>query len=107
LSIQSEPEQNSAFRRYIYRMALRTSRTNKLSYIEETPKHRMKLRNVARASVRKKIQSAQAKGLFITYTRGSQIVREYPNGEILVIGHLNTQPIKVERGGKYTLPARA
>lgn len=88
-------------------MAVVRSKTSRLYYIEETPKHRNELRRVARASVRKKLKSAKKSGLFITYARGSEIVREYPDGKIEVVGKLNSEPIKVEQGEKFTLQVGA
>lgn len=88
-------------------MTIRKSKTERLNYIEETPKHRSKLRQVAITSVRNKIQSAMDHGLFITYSNGSQIVREYPDGKIEVVGQLNSQPKKVEQGSKFTLSTGA
>ena len=84
-------------------MAHKKSKTSRLSYIEETPKHHKKLEEVARASVRESIASAKEAGLYITYARGTEIVREYPDGKIEVIGNLKYEPLKVEPGKKLTL----
>lgn len=81
----------------------RSKKTNQLSYIEETPKHHPRLVNVIAKGVRTRIQSSKDAGLYITYSRGSEIVREYPNGEIRIIGHIDNAPLLVEEDARATL----
>ena len=85
-------------------MAQNKSKTSRLSYIEETPKHYRKLEQVAMKGVSKGIATSKKAGLYITYARGRNIVREYPDGRIETIGRLENKPIKVEQGSKVTLP---
>ena len=74
-----------------------------MSYIEETPKHHHLLVDAAIQGVLNGIESAKKEGLYITYARGSQIVREYPNGEIKVIGHLDATSKTLPQNAKLTL----
>lgn len=81
----------------------RKKRINTLSYIEETPKHHGELVKVARKSVRQSIQAAKNAGLYITYAKNSEIVREYPDGRLEVIGVIDGRPTKVEPGSRIEL----
>lgn len=80
------------------------SRTKTLTYIEETPKHHDELVRVARQGVRESIAESKSAGLYITYAKGSDIVREYPDGSLEVIGTLDESPSTVAPGTKITLP---
>lgn len=87
---------------YIYNMS-RSDRTKTLSYIEETPKHHDELVKVAVRGVRKGIASAKEAGLYITYAKGTEIVREHPDGRIEVIGRLENTPVTIDQDAKLTL----
>lgn len=87
---------------YIYIMS-KSARRKTLSYIEETPKHHGQLVKVVVRGVRKGIASAKEAGHYITYARGSEIVREFPNGRIEVIGRLNNTPVTIDQDAKLTL----
>lgn len=80
-----------------------TKRANRLSYIEETPKHFPKLRRVVKRGVKVSIERSQGRGLYITYKRGNEIIREFPDGCIEVIGLLDSQPRRVKVGSKSHL----
>jgi hypothetical protein len=88
--------------RYIYIMASK-KRVNTLTYIEETPKHHGKLVRVARKSVKESIEASKEAGLYITYAKGSSIVREYPDGRIETIGVIEGEPTTVKQGVKLQL----
>ena len=88
---------------YIYNMA-RKNRVDTLSYIEETPKHHQKLISVARKGVKQSITAAKDAGLYITYAKGSKIVREYPDGRIEIIGIIKEEPTIVKQGSRIELP---
>lgn len=79
------------------------SRKLTLTYIEETPKHHKRLVTVAARGVKNGIASAKKAGFYITYARGSEIVREHPNGRVEVIGKLDHAPLKVEKDARFTL----
>ena len=78
-------------------------RTKTLTYIEETPKHHDELVKVARQGVKESIAESKSAGLYITYAKGTNIVREYPDGSIEVIGSIDESPTTVEPGTKITL----
>ncbi|MEM8894844.1 MAG: hypothetical protein AAGC88_09720 [Bacteroidota bacterium] len=79
-------------------------KTKTLTYIEETPKHHNELVKVARRGVKESIQEAKDAGLYITYVKGSEIVREYPDGRLETIGAITEPPTIVEPGTQITLP---
>lgn len=80
-----------------------TKRANRLSYIEETPKHYGKLKSIVKRGVKVSIAKSRNQGLYITYKKGNEIIREYPDGHITVIGIVNSKPQKVKIGSKSTL----
>lgn len=80
-----------------------TQRAKRLSYIEETPKHYGKLKSIVKEGVKTSIAKSRDQGLYITYKRGNEIIREYPDGRIEVIDHLFFHPRKVKIGTKCTL----
>lgn len=60
-------------------------RTEYLSYIEDTVKHRPKLIKLAQEASRKAIKEAKAHDVAITYFDGKSIIREQPDGSKEVI----------------------
>ena len=56
-----------------------------LSYIEETKKHRKKLKDIVARATRSAGKKAISNNNFITYLDGTRIVREYPDGRKVVI----------------------
>ena len=78
-------------------------RVNTLTYIEDTPKHHVKLERVAKKSVKESIEESKEKGLYITYAKGSSIVREYPDGRIEIIGKIEGKPTAVKQGERHQL----
>jgi len=81
----------------------RERRVHTLSYIEETPKHHDQLVRVARKSVKDSIKASKEAGLYITYAKGSAIVREYPDGRIEQIGEIHERPKTVAQGDRIEL----
>ena len=78
-------------------------RTAYLSYIEETRKHYTILQKVASKATAKAIRLAKSKNLFITYQLGNSIVREYKNGDKVIIGVITEPFIEVEIEKKILL----
>lgn len=79
------------------------SRTNYLTYIEETPKHRGKLVKAAQVATSKAIREAKSKNLSITYAEGENIIREDAEGNRNIIGSIEQPRKKVRIGEKSTL----
>jgi hypothetical protein len=79
------------------------SKTEYLSYIEETPKHRGKLVKAAKAATSKAIREAKSRELDITYTENGNIIREDASGNKEVIGKIDKPRRKVRIGEKATL----
>jgi hypothetical protein len=83
---------------------MRKSRTNYLSYIEETPKQLHKLQEVAKAAAKAAIRRAKGKRLAVTYVEDGWIVREEYDGRTIRLKKLNAIPIKVTAGERFLLP---
>ncbi len=80
-----------------------TIKTKRLSYIEDTIKHRSILINTVKTAARKAIIRAKGENLFITYRDGDQIIREYGDGKKEVIGKIDSVPLKVKVGESIKL----
>jgi len=83
---------------------MRKSRTNYLSYIEETPKQLHKLQEVAKAAARAAIRRAKGRQLAVTYLEDGWIVREEHDGTRTRIKKVNAIPLKVTAGERFHLP---
>ncbi|GEM_PF-1971472 len=66
-------------------MSTKKKKTDYLTYIEDTPKHRPRLIKLAEAASRKAIKEAKANDVAITYFDGESIICEQPDGSKEVI----------------------
>lgn len=87
-------------------MKNKKSRTEYLSYIEETKIHLDKLHNVASRATKNARKRALKKGIYVTYLDGNRIVKEYPSGYKTTLKTLQESSIKVLEDGRFEIPER-
>ncbi len=78
-------------------------RAKYLSYIEDTPKHRGKLADIARKATKAAVKEAHAKGLVVTYLKGEDIIQKSPDGTIKRIGRVVNNRRKIAVGTKLSI----
>lgn len=87
-------------------MKKRKSKTEYLSYIEETPKHSPIIGKAASTATNNARRRALNNGLYVTYLDGNKIVREYPDGRKETMKTIQEQSITMSKNGKLQIPER-
>jgi hypothetical protein len=78
-------------------------KTNYLSYIEDTQKHRPKLERMAKNAANNAIKAARGKNIAITFTEGTAIITETADGKRTIIGNVPARERKYKKGEKFSL----
>lgn len=84
-------------------MKRKKKKTEYLTYIEDTTKHHPRLVRVAQKATKLAIEEALENDIPIMYIRDGQIVREYPDGTIEIVGEVEGNRRIVVKGEQYTL----
>jgi hypothetical protein len=85
-------------------MKSKKSKTEYLSYIEETSKHVSKIHNAASKATTEARKTALSNGIYVTYLRGNEIVKEYPSGRTITISTINDSSIRISKDGTFQVP---
>jgi len=80
-----------------------TSRSKYLNYLEETRKHHSVIEKVAASSTKKAITASHKESVPVTFIEGEKIVRVGPKGQKSVVGKIENNRRKVEKGAKAKL----
>lgn len=75
-----------------------------MSYIEETSKHVGKIHNAASKATTDARKKALNNGIYVTYLRGNEIVKEYPSGRTITISTISDSSIRVSKDGTFQVP---
>ena len=85
-------------------MKAKKSKTEYLSYIEETPKQIVKINKVASTATKNARKRALESGTYVTYLDGDKIMNEYPDGRVVVVKTLEESSIPVSKDGAFRIP---
>lgn len=87
-------------------MKSRKSKTEYLSYIEETSKHIGKINKVASKATKNARERALNNGNYVTYLDGDKIIKEYPSGRKIIIKTITESSLSVSKDGTIRIPQR-
>lgn len=87
-------------------MKAKKSKTEYLSYIEETPKHHGKISSAASIATKNARIRALKNGKYVTYLDGNKIIKEYPNGKKVALKVLDNSHVSITKDGVLRVPKR-